>query len=272
MIEDESGSSQVAAAQLAQVRRLEANSFRSFPASTTIYDGTWVIRLTEDYPAKRLNSVNPLDPSDTRAIESRLVSACDHFHAIGRPGVFRLSPLSPQGLADLLVAKNWQRFDESIVMAVDLDLIDLSSELDRLPLQDLGSWVSSFLYLSNDDQNLAAKLVEVIGNIEAVSGLFVIGEDEIPTSALRCVHDRDLVGIFDVVVDKEYRAKGYGKSILTGALKWAKANGASRAWLQVTADNQSAIKLYERFGFKEVYRYAYYQEPDDQPFLPLKFG
>ncbi|MBL8583587.1 MAG: GNAT family N-acetyltransferase, partial [Rhizobiaceae bacterium] len=50
--------------QLAEVRRLEAAGFRAWPAATVAYDGAWLVRLTAAHPAKRLNSVNPLDPGD----------------------------------------------------------------------------------------------------------------------------------------------------------------------------------------------------------------
>jgi len=47
---------------LAQVRRFEAAGFRAWPAASVEYDGAWLVRLTSGLPAKRLNSVNPLDP------------------------------------------------------------------------------------------------------------------------------------------------------------------------------------------------------------------
>ena len=53
------------ASRLAEVRRFEAAGFRAWPAAAISYDGAWLVRLTAGYPAKRLNSVNPLDPGDT---------------------------------------------------------------------------------------------------------------------------------------------------------------------------------------------------------------
>jgi len=79
---------------LTQVRRLEAVSFRSFPSTSTHYDGTWAIRLTAGHPAKRLNSVNPLDPSDHSYIDARLELAKRRFDSFGRPLVFRFLPFN----------------------------------------------------------------------------------------------------------------------------------------------------------------------------------
>ncbi|TIL80794.1 MAG: GNAT family N-acetyltransferase, partial [Mesorhizobium sp.] len=57
---------------LAIVRRYEAAGFRAWPAAAVHYDGTWVVRLTAGHPAKRLNSVNPLDPGDIQHIADRI--------------------------------------------------------------------------------------------------------------------------------------------------------------------------------------------------------
>jgi ribosomal protein S18 acetylase RimI-like enzyme len=57
------------------------------------------------------------------------------------------------------------------------------------------------------------------------------------------------------------RRRGHASSVLASALKWALSRGARTAWLQVDADNLPARQLYERFGFTELYRYAYRQAP-----------
>ena len=85
-------------ARLAWIRQLEAIAFRSFPSTSTFYDGTWAIRLTAGHPAKRLNSVNPLDPSDTGELAVRMAKAQRRFDSFGRPLMFRLSPLAPPAL------------------------------------------------------------------------------------------------------------------------------------------------------------------------------
>ncbi len=81
-------------AGLSTVRRFEAAGFRAWPASAVHYDGTWVVRLTAGHPAKRLNSVNPLDPGDVHDLPERIMRAGRRFDAYGRPLTFRLSPLA----------------------------------------------------------------------------------------------------------------------------------------------------------------------------------
>ncbi len=81
---------------LATVRRFEAAGFRAWPAASVHYDGTWAIRLTAGHPAKRLNSVNPLDPGDVANPAERIARAARRFDAYGRPLTFRMSPLVGQ--------------------------------------------------------------------------------------------------------------------------------------------------------------------------------
>ena len=47
----------------------------------------------------------------------------------------------------------------------------------------------------------------------------------------------------------DYRGKGIGHRLLLACLAKARANGITRVELEVRADNERAIKLYERMGF-----------------------
>lgn len=247
---------------LAQVRRMEAVSFRSFPATSTFFDGSWAIRLTAGHPAKRLNSVSPLDPSDHANIDARVEMAQHRFDSFGRRLVFRLSPLAPTALDDVLDDRGWIYLDETIVMVADLEEQNFVDAMDQLPLQDVGLWVDAFLALSEMDDKNKPGLAEVIGAIKPVSGLFITqnGDNE-PVSALRCVQDNDLAGLFDVVTNIKFRGQGHGRAAILSALKWAVKMGAETGWLQVVADNEAALKLYQTLGFRELYRYTYRAAP-----------
>ncbi|RUZ52936.1 GNAT family N-acetyltransferase, partial [Mesorhizobium sp. M7A.F.Ca.US.003.02.2.1] len=115
---------------LAIVRRYEAAGFRAWPAAAVHYDGTWVVRLTAGHPAKRLNSVNPLDPGDIQHIADRIGRASRRFDAYGRPLTFRMSPLSGPDLASHLDHEGWSRFDESLVMRLPLADAQLDAAMD----------------------------------------------------------------------------------------------------------------------------------------------
>ena len=247
---------------LAQVRRLEAVSFRSWPATNTYYDGAWAIRLTAGHPSKRLNSVNPLDPADHADLEGRVMRAAERFQAFGRPLVFRQSPLAPPDLDNLLDARGWLRFDETIVMMADMEQLPLDAALDHVPIKDAGRWVDDLIEMKGATPDLKPGLSEIIGNIKTIVGLFVSESNTgLPYAAVMCVQDYDLAGVFELVTHPDFRNQGRGREMVTAALRWAKGNGAKQAWLQVVSRNEAAVSLYNSLGFNEVYRYAYRQAP-----------
>jgi len=245
---------------LALVRRLEAVGFRAWPAASVHYDGSWAVRLTAGHPSKRLNSVNPLDPSDYRDIDQRIARAAKRFSSYGRPLVFRLSPLAPMQLNAHFDANGWRRFDETRVMIAQLKDIDLDSGIDQIPLQDIGRYVDASIAIRAMEGERKPGLTEVVESIRPPSGMFVLEDDDGPVASALCVHDNDLAGLFDVAVREDQRGKGYARSIVRAALRWAAAQGAQRAWLQVMVANKSAVDLYTRLGFEEAYSYYYRQK------------
>jgi len=64
-------------------------------------------------------------------------------------------------------------------------------------------------------------------------------------------------GVQNLGVVPEYRGLGIGWALLLKALEGFAANGARRAFLEVTAKNELAVRLYRRLGFrsyKTIYR------------------
>jgi ribosomal protein S18 acetylase RimI-like enzyme len=246
---------------LAMVRRYEAAGFRAWPAAAVHYDGTWLVRLTAGHPAKRLNSVNPLDPGDTDQVAVRIVRASRRFDAYGRPLTFRMSPLSGQVLSKHLDEAGWNRFDESLVMRLPLAEAELGEAMDQIPLKDISRFIGALLKTRGSDASLRPGLSEVIGAIQPEAGLFALEDGSEPLATLICVHDGDLAGLFEVATEKYVRNKGHGRNLILSALKWARLRGAREAWLQVEAGNAPALALYRSLGFEEVYRYHYRRPP-----------
>jgi ribosomal protein S18 acetylase RimI-like enzyme len=242
---------------LPTVRRFEAAGFRAWPATSVLYDGAWAVRLTGGHPAKRLNSINPLDPGDDANLRERIARAGRRFAAYGRPLTFRMSPLSARRIGEHLDGEGWRRFSESLVMRARLDDALVRPALDQIPLKDMGRFINAAIAIGNLDPALRPGLSEVISSIQPEAGLFALEEKGQPVSTAICVHDGDLAGLFEVATEETMRGKGYGRRTLMSALKWARARGARAAWLQVDADNETAIGLYRSMGFEELYRYHY---------------
>ncbi|MDY6998134.1 MAG: GNAT family N-acetyltransferase [Actinomycetota bacterium] len=64
-------------------------------------------------------------------------------------------------------------------------------------------------------------------------------------------------GISAVHVADSARRRGKARSLCTGLLAWARQRGATRAYVQVVADNAAARALYESMGFRVHHRSRY---------------
>lgn len=246
---------------LAKVRRFEAAGFRAWPAAAVHYDGTWLVRLTAGHPAKRLNSVNPLDPNDVGNLDERIGRAARRFDAYGRPLVFRMSPLSGQVLSRHLDEQGWEAFSESLVMRLPLEQADVENAMDQIPLKDIARFIGAAMKVHDTPAALRPGLSEIIGAIRAEAGLFVLEDQGQALSTAICVHDHDLAGLFEIATAAVEQGKGHGRRLIRSALKWARLRGARQAWLQVEASNEAARHVYESLGFVEIYRYHYRRPP-----------
>lgn len=69
--------------------------------------------------------------------------------------------------------------------------------------------------------------------------------------------------LFDIAIKKEFQGRGYSKILMEQLLKVCKEKNSRTIFLEVNKINLRAIKLYEKFGFKEyAIRKNYYGEND----------
>jgi GNAT superfamily N-acetyltransferase len=242
------------------VRRLEAAGFRAWPAAKVTFDGSWQLRLTPGHPSKRLNSLVPLDPFDSRDMFSRVYAAEKIFADLGLRAAIRQSPLCPPGLPGVLEAEGWTSGGRTLVMAADLEKIDTGHGMDHLPTHDIQRFSEACIRIDEARDTTPPVLGKIIGAIEPPAGLFLMEEADGPKAVGICVQDNDLAGLQQIVVEKSARRRGLGLELVSAALRWARLRGARQAWLQVIADNHPARTLYERIGFKAVYDYSYWQK------------
>lgn len=69
-----------------------------------------------------------------------------------------------------------------------------------------------------------------------------------------------LLGIYAMRTPVWARRQGLARRIVEALLAWSAANGAHGAYLQVEANNDPAITLYERAGFTQRARYSYWKK------------
>jgi ribosomal-protein-alanine N-acetyltransferase len=70
--------------------------------------------------------------------------------------------------------------------------------------------------------------------------------------------------IVSIAVDPDFQGKGIGTRLMETGLQWLMDNGFKDVFLEVRVDNDVAIRLYTKFGFKKVtIRKNYYQDGSD---------
>ena len=75
-------------------------------------------------------------------------------------------------------------------------------------------------------------------------------EDGEPVACGMAVVEREVVGLFDIVVHPQRRRRGHGRALVEGLLERASAKGAGTAYLQVLGGNRAARDLYGELGFE----------------------
>ena len=91
-------------------------------------------------------------------------------------------------------------------------------------------------------QNISMGVAQFV----AIDGMAVVGWCDIfpawPHAVQHC-------GSLGMGLLSAYRGRGIGQALLSACLCKARANGITRVELEVRADNERALKLYERMGF-----------------------
>ena len=82
----------------------------------------------------------------------------------------------------------------------------------------------------------------------------------------------DQVNIMNIVVKKDKRNFGIGSLLLEEIIRYSKIHNATSITLEVNEKNIPAIKLYKKYGFKQVgLRKKYYNNEDNAILMDLVF-
>ncbi len=129
-------------------------------------------------------------------------------------------------------------------------------------------------YSKNADKNA------MIADAGANGGKFTASDID---PSMKCDLQSDIIGFFifynvmdemhilDLTVAKDMRHKGIGSSILDYAVKKYSPDIIKYFFLEVRVSNSTAIKLYEKFGFKIfMLRKAYYEDNGEDALCMVK--
>lgn len=241
------------------ILRIEELSINAWPSlQTNLYDG-WVLRFSKGY-TKRANSINPIY-SSTVSLDEKIDICENTYLSKNLPVVYKITDACyPKNLDCTLESKGYRKKDETSVRILNLSDYCNIEDIKRLEVEYnfTQEWIDSFVICSNITEK---STVEVMTNmLKNILGDKICVKLKKGNKVVGCgfgIIEDNYVGIFDIIVDEENRGNGNGKAIMHGILKEALKKDIQRAYLQVVVGNSIAENLYEKLGFKELYKYWY---------------
>lgn len=240
------------------IRKMEELAMNAWPAlQTKHYDG-WVLRFADGY-TRRANAVIPIYES-TILLDKKIDFCEKEYASHNLPTLFKLTAEStPEGIDTRLEERGYVRDNDAALRILDLgQYVRNESQGVTIESQFSNEWLEGFFYCSNivgEKTQLTAKRI-----LDNILGAVICVTKQVEGKVVGCGYgavERDYIGIFDIVVDKDFRGNGYGKDIMNGILGPALQRNIRTAYLQVAVGNTPAEKLYDKIGFKEEYRYWY---------------
>ena len=112
----------------------------------------------------------------------------------------------------------------------------------------------------------------------------MLSEFEAPNSFYLGIFEGDLVGyaglrllpsdlsgdITTIGVAKKHQGRGLGRALVEALVDRAKRSGAEQLFLEVKKSNESAIFLYESFGFEKIDVRKNYYQPSGEDAIVMK--
>lgn len=234
-------------------REIEASVYRSWKARVCVdYDG-WQLRYADGF-SRRGNSVYP-EASSMLPYDEKL-DWCRRWYAErGIDLVIRQTVASEPGLDDVLAEAGFGLEGRTHVMVGDVvvDGGELPTASSPTP-----AWWSTTAGLWGFDLGRPDGWSAIINRIDLPAAFVVIGGK----AAGLAILDGNWMGLFEIIVAADSRRAGLGSAVTESLLAWGGGLGAQRAYLQVVAENTTAIEFYESLGFKQAYTYWYRR---DQP-------
>ena len=244
---------------LSQVRRLEELAFAGWPALESRDIAGWRLRFSSGY-TKRANSINALEPdvqTDSKTLDG-LEAAYRERH---QPPVWRLTPLAPSAMVDLLTRRGHRPIERSLLQVCPLQPGFAASPGVSIDPAPSAAWIDAFCTYSPVRPEHRDTMRRMVASIATPVGFAFVEEAGQPMAMAIGAVQGDHMGLFDVLVMPHARRRGLARKVTESLYAWAWSHGARFAYLQVVATNEAAMPLYAAQGFRTIYRYEYFVPP-----------
>ena len=236
---------------------IEELSMNAWPSlHTLMYDG-WIILLSNGY-GNRGNSINPIYPSKIDLDEKfnhcgRLFSRYNLLPAYKIIGCDEYKIIDKK-----LEEQNFKTLNETSIQVCQIPEMPECNYRGIVVRDDFSDrWKESVIEYNRIEETHKSTFKKILDNITVEK---VVVHKEVDGEIAGCGYgaiERNYVGIFDIVVKENFRGRGYGREIVETILSEAAKRGIKESYLQVMINNPVAMRLYEKLGYREIYRYWY---------------
>lgn len=124
---------------------------------------------------------------------------------------------------------------------------------DGVAFHDLNlEWIKKYFRVEASDR---AQLEDPETNILAIGGRILIADlqgQPVGTVALLPGHGENTVELAKMSVRPNVHGQGIGKALMVAAIETAREMGAKHIWLETNTVLLPALKLYRKYGFREL--------------------
>ena len=187
------------------------------------------------------------------------IAECERrYFGQGVPTIFKITDGLDIEFDKLLAKQGYEVVTPTYLMTVDLNPLHIVPGECVMTSHIDDNWMEAYFTLSKYTDEMKIDIARrIYSNIKVSVLCGRITNNGMTIACGLCVIERGYAGLFNVVVDEEQRGKGYGIGICESLLSEAKRIGAHTSYLQVVQHNHTAINMYTKLGYKNLYSYWY---------------
>lgn len=249
-------------ALLTRIRGIEEAAADAVPAAVVEHLGGWRLRFNHGVK-RRPNSVLANVDDGTLDIETKLAQVETFYAERGLRGRFQLSPASvPDDLDARLAERGYVRAAESVCVRVaPLKNVALPAPELTLLEKPTEAWLALYCEVEGLTGVKALVFRDMLAKLGEATFALAVGHAGRPAAVGVGVAHGGLLGLFNIATHPAARRQGLGSAVVTGLRSWGRERGLGYGYLQVAEGNAGAQRVYERLGFRTLYRYHYREQP-----------